>query len=318
MKYRLGSITEVIYSVGDLTKTHNFFCDYGGLSCINSGLTGRDVLDFWHISPKGTAEEELLQFDDHGTGRLRLIQFNDVQQEYIRSSQQPWDTGGIMDINLRVNDVAKTFDELRELGWHGLSDPLFQKMGPFELYDILMKGYDDIIIAFTHRTQPPLELKQGFKIPSHVYNSSIVVNNLPTSRDFYQDKLGFTLLNKYEVVKDSPQENMFGIPHNIIPDVRCEANIFSLDGNRDTIFQIIQFHGVEGKDHTENAIPPNRGLLMYRCEIGGLNSFYERLESVGVEIEGAITKLDIKPYGSVSCFAIRCPDGVRWEFFEKS
>lgn len=315
--YKLENIIEVVYSVGDIEKVKNFFCDYGGWDTAGSYDTDRSVLDFWHLTDHCTASELLLQFNNHPTGLLRLVKYHGVDQKYIRSSQKPWDTGGIMDINLRVPEVSKTFDELRELGWHGLSDPLFQKMGPFELYDILMNGYDDIIVAFTHRTQPPLELKEGYRLPTHVYNSSLTVKSLSDSLAFYREKLGFSLLNEYEVKKDTPQENMFGIPFNIIPDVTCKANIFSLDGTRDVVFQTIEFEGVEGKDFSAEAKAPNRGLLLYRCRVDNLREYCDFLKSNEVEIASPISTLRIEPYGLANCFSITSPDGVIWEFFEE-
>ncbi len=315
--FELKTILEVLYSVGNMEKVAHFFCDYGGLTEVGSYTTDRSVLDFWNLNNETKAEERLIQFDNHPTGLIRLVKYHGVDQKYIRSSQDPWDIGGIMDINLRVPEVAQTFDELRDMGFHGLSDPLFQKMGPFELYDILMKGYDDIIIAFTHRTRPPLELKDGFKIPSHVYNSSLTVKDLEESRAFYQDTLGFSLLNEYEVKKDGPVENMFGIPQNVIEGVTCKANIFSLDGSRDVVFQTVQFEGVSGKDFSNLALPPHRGLLLYRCELKGVRAYYDALIEKGVAMHQPIQELTIAPYGKVNCFALRSPDGVLWEFLER-
>ncbi|WP_394972630.1 VOC family protein [uncultured Croceitalea sp.] len=316
--FQLNTILEVVYSVGNMEKVTNFFCNYGGFDVIGEYKTDRSVLNFWDLGEKVTANEKLIRFNDHEAGSLRLIKYEGVFQEYIRSSQNPWDIGGIMDINLRVPEVTQTFDEIRDLGWHGLSDPLLQKMGPFELYDILMKGYDDIIIAFTHRVQPPLELPEGYKIPSHVYNSSLTVKNLEETQDFYVNKLGFSLLNEYEVKKDAPIENMFNIPMNMIEEVTCKANIFSLDGSRDVMFQTCEFEGITGKNFSSKAVPPNRGLLLYRCEVNHLQMYYESLLKKGVEIYQPIKQITMAPYGKVQCFALKSPDGVWWEFLEKN
>ena len=316
--FQLNTILEVVYSVGNMEKVSNFFCNYGGLDIVGEYKTDRSTLDFWGLNKKVSASERLIRFNNHEAGSLRLIKYEGVAQEHIRSSQNPWDIGGIMDINLRVPEVAQTFDEIRDLGWHGLSDPLLQKMGPFELYDILMKGYDDIIIAFTHRVQPPLELPHGYKIPSHVYNSSLTVKNLKETQDFYVDKLGFSLLNEYEVKKDAPIENMFNIPMNMIENVTCKANIFSLDGSRDVMFQACEFEGITGKDFSNKAIPPNRGLLLYRCDVNNLQAYYKSLLEKGVEIHQPIKQITIAPYGQVQCFALKSPDGVWWEFLEKN
>lgn len=314
--FQLKTILEVVYSVGDMEKVKHFFCDYGGLRVVGDYETDRTVLDFWNLEDEATATEKLIRFEDHAAGSLRLVKYHHTKQEYIRSSQNPWDTGGIMDINLRVPEVAQTFDDIRGLGFHGLSDPLLQEMGPFKLYDILMKGYDDIIIAFTHRVQPPLELPVGFKIPSHVYNSSLTVKNLKETQDFYTNNLGFTLLNEYEVKKDAPVENMFNIPMNMIENVTCKANIFSLDGSRDVMFQTCEFEGVEGKDFSSLAVPPNRGLLLYRCEVDHILEYYNLLVEKEVKIHQPLQEIIIEPYGKVNSFALLSPDGVWWEFLE--
>lgn len=312
--FKLSNIKEVIYSVGNLEKVKHFFCDYGGWDIVGAYKSDKELLDFWKL-PKGTsASEILIQFDKHPTGLLRLVQYSGVQQEYIRSSQKPYETGGIMDINLRVHNVQETFDDLREMGWHGLSDPLFQTMGPFQLYDVLMQGYDDIIVAITHRKVPKLELKDGFKLPTHIYNSSIVVKDLAKAQHFYKEVLGYTLLNEYEVKKEG--ENMFGIPFNVIPTVTCKANIFSVDGTRDVIFQIIQFDGVTGKDFSKKAVPPNRGFLTYRVEVEtGIAEFYSHLQKKNAIIHQTLRTINIAPYGDCQAFAMIDPDGVWWTFF---
>lgn len=314
--YQLKTILEVVYSVGDIEKVMHFFCDYGGFNEVGAYESDRSVLNFWNLDTTVSASEKLIRYANHTAGSLRLVKYNGTAQKYIRSSQNPWDIGGIMDINLRVPEVAQTFDELRHLGWHGLSDPLLQKMGPFELYDILMKGYDDIIIAFTHRVQPPLELPKGAKIPSHIYNSSLTVSNLEETQDFYVNKLGFSLLNEYEVKKDTPMENMFNIPMNMIQDVTCKANIFSLDGSRDVMFQTCEFEGVKGKNFSSLAVPPNRGLLLYRCEVEDVKDYYNTLVEKGIEMHQPLSEIYIEPYGKVHCFALLSPDGVWWEFLE--
>jgi len=262
-KFQFKNIIELIYSVGNMERAKHLFVDYGGWEVVGNYKTDQKMLDFWNV-PNANADEILVQFDQHPTGLLRLVKYHNMEQEYIRSSQKSYETGGIMDINLRVPDVQRAFDDLREMGWHGLSDPLFQTMGPFQLYDVLMQGYDDIIVALTHRKVPKLELKDGFKLPTHLYNSSIVVKDLAKAQQFYKT-IGYTLLNEYEVSKEG--ENMFGIPFNVIPNVKCKANIFSVDGTRDVVFQIIEFEGVEGRDFAHKAIPPNRGLLTYRVEM---------------------------------------------------
>ncbi|NRB52685.1 MAG: VOC family protein [Saprospiraceae bacterium] len=315
--FTLQGIQEVVCSTGGLDKARTLFERYGGWNVVDAGAVPKEILAFWDLEARGTAEAVLLQSNHHSTGQLRLVQFSGVEQQYIRSSQQPWDTGGIMDINLRVHEVPTTFAHLRELGWHGLSDPLLQTMGPFTLYDVLMRGPDDTIVAFTHRLEPPMELSAPIAFPSHIYNSSIIVKNLAEALDFYQDKLGCHLLNSYQVKKDSPQENMFGLPFNFVTEVVTHAHILSFDGTRDTIFQIVLFEGVEGKDFASVSRPPNRGWLLYRVKVDGVEAYHDHLQNKGVGIHRTLQSIELSPYGKRKIFAVLSPNGVWWEFFGK-
>jgi len=314
--YNIINIREVIYSTGNLAKAKELFESYGGWNIVGSYSTDKRVLTEWNLPPQSTAEEVLLQSNHYPSGQLRLMQFHQVEQEVIRSSQQPWDVGGIMDINLRVHKIKENFDALRERGWHGLSDPLFQTIGPFKLYDVLMRGMDDIIIAFTHRVEPPMELKAQINFPTHVYKSTLTVNNLSVSKNFFINQLGFKVLTEYEFVKDKPQENMFGFPHNLADKVKCKAVIISAHGGNDVDFQIVEFDGVDGKDFSSKAKPPNKGFLMFRVEVKGLENYYNTIKKSGVKINTERSYKTIKPYGEVNSFSVLSPNGSWFEFFE--
>lgn len=315
--YNIINTREIIYSTGNLNKALGLFEDYGGWNRVGRYKTNSAVLLGWNIDTTVDVDEVLLQSDHYESGQVRIIQFHDVEQRIIRSSQQPWDVGGIMDINLRVHEVEESFEQLREMGWHGLSDPMLQEMGPFKLYDILMRGYDDIIIAFTHRLKPPMNLTAQITFPTHVYKTSITVNDLEESKDYYINKLGCTLLTEYEVVKDKPQENMFGLPHNLANQVVCKAVVMSMHGDTDTDFQIVKFEGITGKDFTHYAKPPHKGFLMKRIELEGLQTYTEMITNNGVTLNSGISRQVIEPYGLVDVISTISPEGVWIEFFER-
>jgi len=314
--FQVVNIREVIYSTGDLKRAENFFVGYGGWNIVGRYKTDAKALQSWILAEDVSCDEILIQSDHYQHGQLRLVQFNNVQQDYIRSSQQPWDTGGIMDINLRVHEVSENFETLRQMGWHGLSDPMLQEMGPFKLYDILMRGYDDVIIAFTHRLQPPMELTAPINFPTHVYKTSLTVQNLAASKAFYVDQLACKVLTEYSVIKDKPQENMFGLPLNLADKVRCNAVILSIHGGTDVDFQIVEFEGITGKDFSRKAIPPNKGFLMYRVEVTGIEAHKEFVVANGVKLNTDIVEMIVEPYGKVNLYSIVSPGGAWFEFFE--
>lgn len=315
--FKIININEIIYSTANLNKVQKLYVNYGGWNVVGKYKTDQTILKNWDLDISCNADEILMQSNHYPYGQLRLIKFNNVPQEYIRSSQQPWDIGGIMDINLRVHKVHDNFEYLLDNGWHGLSDPLLQVMGPFKLYDILMRGPDETIVAFTHRLEPPMELKSEFNFPTHIYKTSLTVKNLQASKQFFVEKLGCTVLTEYEVRKDSPQENMFGLPHNLADKITCKAVILSIHGGKDVDFQIVEFEGLTGKDFSSKAIPPNRGFLMYRVELQGIHAYSRNLEQKGVSIHKQLCVCEIKPYGKVCTFSVLSPDGAWFEFFEK-
>jgi len=315
-EYEIINIREVIYSTGNLQRAIDFFEGYGGWNRVGKYKTDRSVLSGWELPETTEADEVLVQSANYPSGQLRLMQFHNIEQEVIRSSQQPWDVGGIMDINLRVHEVSENFEKLREMGWHGLSDPMLQVMGPFKLYDILMRGYDDVIVAFTHRLEPPMELTAPINLPTHVYKTSLTVTDLEASKSFYVDKLGCEVLTEYAVIKDKPQENMFGLPFNLADKVTCKAVILSIHGGTDVDFQIIEFDGVTGKDYSAKAIPPNKGFLLYRVEVKNVQAYFDFVVGNGCEVKKSLSKQIIEPYGEVYVFSIISPDGAWFEFFE--
>lgn len=316
--FKIINIREVIYSTGNLQRAIDFFEGYGGWNRVGSYHTDRTVLEGWGLPEKAAAEEVLIQSDHYHSGQLRLMQFHNVDQEIIRSSQQPWDVGGIMDINLRVHEVSENFERLRDMGWHGLSDPMLQVMGPFKLYDILMRGYDDVIVAFTHRLEPPMDLTAQINLPTHVYKTSLTVSSIEESKSYFVNQLGCKVLTEYEVIKDKPQENMFGLPFNLADKVKCKAVILSIHGGTDVDFQIVEFDGVSGKNYSEKAIPPNKGFLLYRVELENIEDYYSFVTSNGCVINTEITRQRIEPYGEVKIFSVISPDGAWFEFFERS
>jgi len=315
--YNIINIREIIYSTGNMKRTLHFFEDYGGWNRVGQYQTDPSVIAHWGLSSNVTAEEVLVQSDGYHSGQVRVMQFHDVEQEMIRSSQQPWDVGGIMDINLKVHTVSENFERLRDMGWHGLSDPMLQEMGPFKLYDILMRGYDDVIVAFTHRVEPPIELKAQINLPTHVYKTTLTVSDLEKSKSFFVDQLGCTVLTEYAVVKDKPQENMFGLPFNMADKVTCKAIILTIHGGTDVDFQIVEFDGATGRDFSDKAVPPNKGFLLYRVELTGIEMYHKYVIENGVSVYGQMQELTIEPYGQVNLFSVKSPDGAIFEFFER-
>ena len=316
MSYRIVNIREIIYCTSNLKRAKKLFVDYGGWKVVGEYNSDPLFLETWVSDSFVQGRELLIQSEQKENGRLRILELDNADQICARSSQNPWDIGGIMDINLRSHDVPQSFEELRELGFHGLSDPMLQQIGPFKLYDVLMRGPDDIIIAITHRLEPPMSLASEAKFPTHIYKTSITVRDFEEAKRFYVQKLGCTLLSEYEFIKDKPQENMFGLPYNLADKVLCKAAILSIHGGKDIDFQIVSFDGVRGKDFSWQTRLPNKGFVSYRVELEGVSDYINHLQKEGLELFGPVNFYNLEPFGSIRAFNVMSPNGVVWEFFE--
>lgn len=316
--YTLHSCKEFIFSVGDLEKTSDFYTGFVGFHPLHFGEIDSSQLRFWNLPEECRAEEVLLQFEDWETGRLRLVKFHNVPQKFIRSGGQAWDTGGIYDIDLRVKDIQAIYREMQEMGWHGTSEPVRQEMGEtFVLDEALVKGHDEVVIALVDRQLPPMPANKSKGFISHIYLSAMMVRDLATAHHFFIDQLGFQVMNEMQLKRNEPGENMFGLPYNLSDKATAKLELISPNGSRDGMLDILQFEGATGRDFSKFAVPPNRGILMYRFAVDGLENYYEVIQQRGVKIKCPLQQIVNLPYGKVRIFAVQSPDGAWIEFFEK-
>ncbi|WP_448517951.1 VOC family protein [Rhodoflexus sp.] len=318
MSFQLFPYTEVVFSVGNIEKAAAVYRDYMGWQPVHETVGDRHQPAFWQLPEACTADEMLLRLPGTDKGQIRLLKFNGIAQDYIRPGAQTWDTGGYLDIDLRADNLQKVHNDLREMGWHGISNPVQMQMGPFLLEELLMKGHDEIMIAFVHRIDPPQPVMEGGRnIVSNVYLSAMIVQDLERAKHFFVNQLGFQLLNELTICRDTPGPTIFGFPYNIAPHAPAHLAIVSPDGSRDHMLDIIKIDNVTGEDFSDRAVPPNRGVLMFRFPVRGLRAYADFVQKNGAALQIPVTRTNIAPYGKVEAFAVRSPDGCWLEFFEE-
>ena len=313
----LNLYNEVVLSVKDLDKAVKIYTELLGWKEVWRGNGDASQIAFWNLPQTCETEEIVLQFQDLDYGQIRLIQFKNIEQKIIRSGGQPFDNGGIMDIDLRVSDISWVYDEMTERDWHAYTQPVTQTMGPFTVEEVLFRGHDGVVIAFVHRTNPPhpnpFDLTGG---TSCVYLSAMIVKNLAIASDFFVNKLGFILHNDINFVGDEGR-SIFNLPHNIASQTNAKLQIIGPTDSRDALFDLIELEGIKGEDFSELACPPNRGILMYRIPVSNIEEYATLIEANGVILKHQITTIDYSPYGKVKILAVQSPDGVWLEFWEK-
>lgn len=115
--FQLKTYAEVVISVRNLDATAAVFTQMLGWEVVLDGCGTPEEVNFWQLAPTCTTRQQLLRFQQQPFGQIRLVQFEGVSQRVIRSGGQTWDTGGILDIDLRVSDIQHTYLQMEDQGW---------------------------------------------------------------------------------------------------------------------------------------------------------------------------------------------------------
>jgi catechol 2,3-dioxygenase-like lactoylglutathione lyase family enzyme len=317
MPFNLKKIQEITIITANLKEMLDTFCNYGGWTHLFTKKMTPSVLEAWGFDKTVSGRDALIQFMDVPFGRLRFIELKGVKQGRMRPATKLWDTGGILDIDIRMHDIHEVYNDLADRGWSGASEPMPLPVTGFVLDECLIANPDTMMIALAKRHVPPLALPDGKKFPSHVYLSAMTVKNLKASTHFFVNQLGFKLVNENLIVKfpaNSP--NNFGVPHNMADTFDMVLDLYSPDGTRDTMCESIETRGLLGNDYSSRCVPPNRGILSYRIEVEDITDYRNFVIKNGAAAT-PLSILTIHGIGKVQMFRAVSPDGAWVEFFEK-
>ena len=313
-EFRIGGWREVVVAVADIDAHRRFFEQVGGWEQRASGPTDPRQLRQWDI-PELKAVESLMANPGTDTGMVRLVQI-EGEHPQIRSNSQIWDTGGILDINVRVTDLDEKFRELQRRGWQAPGDPVRFKFGPFDVTEWIARGPDGLTFALIERHEPPLEGWPHLKDFSRTFNATQVVADMPRSLGFYRDVLGFKKYMHHRGASSGDGTNVLGLPASLAREIVRDVWILHPQGTNEGSVELLAFEGVVGRDFSQQASPPNTGMLALRFPVEGLDALARHLASSGVSLEAAPATVSLPPYGLVRSLAVESPNGSRLEFFE--
>jgi catechol 2,3-dioxygenase-like lactoylglutathione lyase family enzyme len=307
---------EVVFSVSNLADYQTFFEKTAAWNVIEAGEVSRTQLDAWGLDDSVSASEVVLGNSESSRGFVRLVNFAGAEQQQIRSSAQPWDTGGWFDVNSRILSMSKKFAEFQALGWQSASDPVKFTFGPFVVIEWLARGPDGIVIAMIERVVPPLEGWPHIREMSRFFNATQIVPDIDTAKDFYINKLGFEAYLHHNGASAEPGPNVLGIPHNLADDIVRNVSIVHPQGLNEGSVELLSYDGLQGADWSARANPPNFGILMLRFPVADIDAFYQHIQNEKIEIAYPPTAIEVEPYGGLKIMAVRGPGGAWLEFFE--
>jgi catechol 2,3-dioxygenase-like lactoylglutathione lyase family enzyme len=317
--FSIAGFTEVVCVVNDLQRSLSFYCDVIGWVKITEESQLTTFNSFWGIAPSVQSVSCLVRAPNRKTGAIRLIEFNGIEQEYIRANSQIWDVGGIFDINTRVVNVHQLARKLHQHQWFGVNEPVEMQFGPFKVYEWLAKSHDGITHALIERIEPPLEPNlqpnDGAVLFSELINASMIIDDHQTELDFFTEILGFKTLIHQEDTFKNEVSNVFGMPFELVAGTPHVLTLLSADGTREGTVELASFPQLTGNDFSHKNKPSNIGITTLRFPVTGLSLFKAHLDQKKVSYTSC-NNIALKPYGNVDVIAVQTPSKNRLEFFE--
>ncbi len=314
--FKIHGFSEVVISVRSLDEYEATFHDIGGWHTRSKNPVLPQQLRAWGLPETLTAEEMLMAHPDSDTGFVRFVCFEGLAQTEIRANDQPWDSGGIFDINIRVENMAQVRDKMVDAQWQANTDPVLHHFGPFSVTEWVPRYSDGTRLALIERLAPPLEGWPNLKHFSRVFNSTFIVRDIQRSVHFFRD-----VLNMQEYIHTPSTEltagpNVFGLPHNLSDTISHEIYILHPEKLNEGSVELIQLNGVTGRDLSANAHLPNLGVAMLRFPVENVEYLYQHLLDHQIPIVSKLQTLEVSPYGTTKRFIVSAPEGGWLEFFE--
>jgi hypothetical protein len=313
---------EAVVSVADLAAASATWREVGAFVPVCTGTADPAVVAFWGL-PKGTVVDEVVMAKPGlGRGFVRLVKFNGVPQVQIRSSGMSWDTGGIFDLYMYVNDVHAVFAALRARGWQSYNDPVTYTLGPFTVTELMARGPNGEVLCLMQRDAPAYNKAEfglvdgqplGFGYP---FNAALVSKDFAAGETLFGAVLGWKVHLSGDSKSQPPGDNPLGIPLNLAQSTSRKFAAFAPHpSDRNGSIQVIANIGLDGRDFSARAEPPNLGNLTLRVPMPDLKAFAAAFVKKGGAVAVPARTVALPPYGKVDILAIKAPNGARIEFF---
>jgi len=110
--------------------------------------------------------------------------------------------------------------------------------------------------------------------------------------------------------------NVLGFPRNTNEHIEVPVDIVRPDIKNFGSIEYLKAKGLDGKDCSEYAKPPNLGILMLRFPVRDADAYAKKLQGKGVRLNSAVQSLEVTAYGKLKIFSVRSPEGAWLEFME--
>ena len=314
----VSGFQEAVLSVSDIDAASETWRSVGGYDVLCDGPVEAGLAAFWGLPEDTPMHEVLLRKGSGHRGFVRLIQIHGLPQVQIRSSGMPWDHGGFFDLYVYVSNVDAVFEQLRDRGWQGYTDPVHYTLDPFDIDEAIVRGPDGEVLVLMQRNAPPYNKavagsESGMGWP---FNTALIVSDYMANEKFFADVLGWNVHLSGRSITPEPGYNPMGIPANLASSSgRRFAAFAPHETDRNGSIQILISEGLTGRDFKDQAEPPNLGILTMRVPVNDVRALERDVEASGYSVHRPVEALNLPPYGAVEIMALKAPNGARIEFF---
>jgi len=311
--FKIRGWHEVVVSVRNIDNYATFFTNVAQWQSIDSGNVSRRQLKAWGLPRHANARYHLYANPGTERGHIRLVEFFGVEQTYNRLDSQAWDTGGIYNINMRVKDLDSAATQMRALGWQAKAPVTQFSFGSFEVKEWIVRSPDGFQIALIERIKPELTGWPHMKGASRTFNSTQIVKDIKATLAFYESVLGFQRYLEHRGASPKAGPHVLGMPHNYADKIEREVYIVHPDKTNEGSVEILQFHGFDGVDYSEQAHFPNLGIGLLRFPVSNISALHAHFKDSDVTLIHDLRLID-----GIKRMVIRSPEGAWLEFYEES
>ena len=306
---------EALISVRNPAEAARFFIEVGGFEVVARGRVDSREIAYWRLGEGVGGDFLLLKAPGTNHGYIRFVRFNAVQQTPVRVGARAWDSGGYFSLMMRARGLDAVYADALALGWMAESEPVRFDFPPSVLGNVVLKGPDGINIALYERIEPPLDAFWQFERLSQPFNAMQMVADIEPADEFFTQVLGMEHFWAGDFIDPVAGPNNFGLPQNLTTEIARRTRILQPQPGESGRLELMQFVGLDGRDLSDRAQPPNLGILSIRYPVPDLDAALESIEAAGGKAWRGPAPLDLPPYGPVRMFALRAPDGAIVEIF---
>lgn len=311
-----GAWHEAVLIVRDLDRWIAALDALFGWQVAAHGDVDPRLLDAWQL-PAGARSREARLVNAADPPRcVRLVQLAGVPQVEIRSSGMHWDTGGFFSLLAYVRDVDTTFAAAQALGWSAYHDPVDMHFGDRVLRNVVLRAWDSVSFGL-YRLLRPAPAEPAYAKAGMPFNGQQSVRSIGPAREFYRDVLGWKAW--FDDVTHLTCNNL-GMPENFIG--RAPKNVVIAAGGDASPgvpaygqVELVEWTEFKGTDHAARALPPNLGIVALRIPVRDAHARAREITARGAKLWSEPQRLTLAPYGEITLFGVRTPDGALLEFF---